>query len=349
MSKPAMAQAPSARPPLDPSSIAQAVEVLLGRPATPAEITALAGHRSLATLRLAVMRGAAFRGALPRDAAPRPGAPFALPVALLRPPEDPALPWRFAEPDLRDPVCQLATAGQMESPDYLRWCGVLRDPPGWHVAQWTRIWLLAAIEKAGLYKPGLRALGLDLAEGHLACVLASQGQQVVVTPRAGQTLEALLQPDLIAADAFDARVIPFSPLTHPGFDLVWSQGSVERCGSRAAALELIRASLDWLRPGGVALHVVRLDLSSDEAAPEGESLVALRRQDLLALTTRLIAEGHEVWPLNLHPGTHPLDEEVDPPLAGPTHLKAEVEGHVLGSFGLVLRRAGSPDREAGLP
>jgi len=338
------------RPPLDDRTIELALQLLLGRPALDAaEVTALRGHRSAATLRLELMRSPAFRAALPRDVTPASGTPFTLPLTLLRPPEDPALPWRFAEPDLRDPVCQLATAAQVETPDHLRWCGALRQAPRWDAAQWAQVWLLAALEKAGLLKPGLRALGLDVAEGSLACLLAGHGHQVVVTPREGLSLDALFNRDLIAAAAFAERVVPFEESTLGEFDLCWSNGSVERCGTRQAALGLIEASLAWLKPGGVALHVLSFDLSSDDAALESESLVALRRQDVLGLATRLMAQGHAIWPINLHPGTHPLDAEVDGEQGAALHLKREVAGHVLGTFGFAVRRADSPPSGVALP
>jgi hypothetical protein len=59
-----------------------------------------------------------------------------------------------------------------------------------------------------------------------------------------------------------------------------------------------------------------------------------------ALAARLIAQGHQVLPLNFHPGEEELDEVIDvPPYALP-HLKLELQDMTCTSIGFAVRRAG---------
>lgn len=338
----------SSRPALSDNTIALALEILYGRPAEDDEVVALRGQRSLATLRIEAMRSEAFRKGLPRSIELRDGNIFALPLEIMREPDDPALPWRFAEPDLRKPVSQMTTMAQIGSPDYARWCGLLRERPRPSATQWANVWLLAMIEQAGLMKPGLRALGLDIGEEHIACLLARQEHRVLVTPRADVALADLHLRDFLPPEAFARQVASFTPEVPGAFDLVWSNGSVPRCGTLELALDMVASSITWLKPGGVALHVLGVTLSSDTLSPDTGSFIALRRQDLLHLAARLMAEGHAVWPINLHPGTSPIDAEVDSPSALPTRLKQRIAGHAIGTFGLAVRRGASPESQAAL-
>ena len=72
---------------------------------------------------------------------------------------------------------------------------------------------------------------------------------------------------------------------------------------------------------------------------ETESLTLFRRRDIEALAARLTREGHEVWPLNLHPGQAEVDAVVDlPPFGSDPHLKLLVARHVTTSIGIAVRK-----------
>jgi hypothetical protein len=67
--------------------------------------------------------------------------------------------------------------------------------------------------------------------------------------------------------------------------------------------------------------------------------VFFRKRDIEALASRLIAAGHEVAPLNFHPGEAEIDTYIDlPPYALP-HLKLLAADYVTTSIGLIVRKS----------
>jgi len=357
-------EAPAARPELDDATIELAIRLLLGRPPRDAaEVVALRGHRSAATLRITLMRNPEFLAGLPQRAGRLPAgepARFALPLVLLTPPEDPVTPWRFVEPDLRDPVTQLCTAGQFGEPDYGRWCAALGEAPRPHRKQWEFVWLLASLEKAGLLRPGLRGLGFGSGREKLPALFAHYGIDVVASDTLPEqamasgwaegaqhaaSLADLFDPGVVSEAAF-ARHASFRPVDMnaippdlAGFDFCWSICALEHLGSLRHGLGFIEASLATLRPGGMALHTTEFNLSSDFETLETPGLSLFRRRDILALAERLVQAGHRVWPVNLHPGHRPLDTHVDVPPYSMPHLKIAAEGWVATSIGIAVQRS----------
>jgi cyclopropane fatty-acyl-phospholipid synthase-like methyltransferase len=55
-----------------------------------------------------------------------------------------------------------------------------------------------------------------------------------------------------------------------GFDLCWSACALEHLGGIRHGLDFIAASLDCLRPGGLAVHTTEFNLSSDTDTVETE-------------------------------------------------------------------------------
>jgi SAM-dependent methyltransferase len=124
------------------------------------------------------------------------------------------------------------------------------------------------------------------------------------------------------------------------FDACWSTCSLEHLGSLQHGLDFIENSLSVLRPGGIAVHTTEFNLVSNNKTLDAPGLCVYRRRDMEALAARLIAQGHQVLPLNFHPGEEELDEVIDvPPYALP-HLKLELQDMTCTSIGFAVRRAG---------
>jgi hypothetical protein len=276
---------------------------------------------------------------------------------LLRPPADPATPWRFEPPTLEHPVSQLCTAAQFEEPAFQEIMEAMALRPSRHRRLWESVFVIAVLATEGLIAPGRRGLGFGVGRERVPAVLASRGVEVVATAApdsagpasAGGSHPAqfldLFYPEIIHLDDFE-RMVRFEPL-QPGvvpagfagaFDFCWSSHVMEGLGSLAAGLGFVERSLAVLRPGGIAIHMSELNLSSDEATIETPELSVLRRCDLEALAAHLGARGHEVLPLNLYPGHDAQDEVVDAPPFGLPHLKAQLGGLMVTSFGLVVRK-----------
>ncbi|WP_419895949.1 hypothetical protein [Roseomonas sp. USHLN139] len=290
---------------------------------------------------------------------------FRMPLFLLRPPADPALPHRFAPPSIARPVSQLCTAAQFEEPAYARLATRLgmQQVGRRHRKNWEFCYILAAIEEAGLLQPGLRAIGFGTGREPLPAALAAAGLQVLATDaplelqvaqgwaQGGQhsaDVMTLHRPKLLPKAQFIQRVshrgvdMNAIPGDLAGFDIAWSACALEHLGSLRHGLDFIEASLGCLRPGGLAVHTTEFNLSSETATFEHPGCSIYRKPDIEGFLARMHAAGHEVFPLNLHPGESELDAVIDlPPFLaaeGKPHLKLELRRFVSTSIGLMIRK-----------
>lgn len=247
-------------------------------------------------------------------------------------------------------------------PEFHRWIGALGLEPVFQRKQWEYAWILAALERAGMLKPGVRALGFGVGREVLPAFFAAQGMRVTATDQSlsdaqgtgwvgyGQHaagLAALRHPRLVA-DAELERLVSFRtvdmnhvPDDLAGYDVVWSACALEHVGTLDLATAFIERSLACLRPGGVAVHTTEFNCGSDEHTITRGLTVLFRRRDLMALSGRLARQGHVMAPLALDAGGGFLDQYVDmPPFNQDASLRLLLERHIAGSVGILIRRAG---------
>lgn len=285
---------------------------------------------------------------------------FKAPLFLLGPPADQALPWRFEPPLLAAPVSQMCTGSQMEEATFIRWCEAMQVVPAAHRKIWEFCFVLATLDSNGMLRSGMRGLGFGVGQEPLPAVLAKLGLFVTATDApidiqapagwasTGQhsaSLEALYRPKILPDEEFARRVefrfvdMNAIPEDLQAYDFCWSSCALEHLGSLEHGLRFIEESLRPLRPGGWAVHTTEFNLSSPEATIEAPDLSLYRRKDFESVASRLAAAGHQVQPLNFHPGDLAVDEHIDlPPYALP-HLKLMVAEYVTTSFGFAVRKA----------
>ncbi len=335
-----------------------AIRLFLGRePLDEEELEFHRGHANLDSVRRAFSQTREFERFLETG---RPGRPYAAPLFLLRPPASPGVAWRFAPPTLAEPVCQLCTEAQLAEPAFEAWCHALGLIPNPHRKTWEFCFIVAAMQRAGVLRPGARALGFGVGREPLPALLARRGVEVVATDapvdvvedqgwgstgQHAEGLDALSRPDILPDEAlrrsvsFRAVDMNAIPADLAGFDACWSSCCFEHLGSIEHGLRFVENSLETLKPGGVAVHTTEFNLSSNDATLEVPGLSIFRKRDMEALLGRLAAAGHKPWPLNLHPGSGEMDQHVDlPPFALP-HLKLQVDRYVTTSIGLVVEKA----------
>jgi len=285
---------------------------------------------------------------------------FAVPLFLLEPPKDKRIPFRFESPSLTEPCSQTCTENQFAEPLYSELSETLElTNRGLHRKAWEFVWIAAVLKKAALLREGNKGIGFGIGQEPLPAFFASHGVQVLATdapPAAidgqgwdlvGQhavSLEPLKRHQMLDNDKFD-RLVQFEPVDmHDipdhlrNFDFCWSACCFEHLGSIEHGLSFVEQSLKTLRPGGLAVHTTEFNLSSNEATLEVPTLSLFRKRDIEALYGRLIAAGHKVWPLNLHPGTGPADAHIDLPPYGSPHLKLAVRTYATTSIGLVVEK-----------
>lgn len=338
-----------------------AIRLFLGRePFAESEVEHYAALGSIEAMRRGILQNGVALRSLAR-LAPR-GEDYRVPLFLLRPGADPAgVPCLFERPSLAQPTSQMCTYDQFEEADYARHCATFGSTPGTHRKQWEFCFILAAIERAGLLRPGVRALGFGTGREPLPSVFARHGMRVTATDapievdraqgwaegnQHSSGLGDLHDPALVDRATFLAhatwRAVDMNAIPDDlrGYDLCWSACALEHLGSIARGLDFIVNSVACLRPGGYAVHTTEFNLSSDTETLDVPGLCLFRRRDIEAVANRLARAGHEVWPLNFHPGDAEIDAIVDTPPYALPHLKLEVADWVTTSFGLVVRRGG---------
>ncbi len=325
------------------------------------------GYTSLEALRTSFFRTPQARQLYESANADPPGStpfckPYTIPPFILRRPPSGKVPWNFAEPTLDHPQSQLCTSEQMEGENYRLLCRRLAmDPAVPHRKTWEFAFILAALETKGMVAPSRRGLGFGTGREPLPSTLARAGVAVVASDAPGsseanalwaqsaqwsQSLEELWHPELVDRATFFGNV-QFRPVDMNviaadlrDFDFCWSACCLEHLGSIRQGLDFLRNCLTTVRPGGVSVHTTEFNLGSNTATLETPELVLFRKQDIELVIEELTDEGHRVEPLNLWPGTTPVDEHIDLPPFGLPHLKLELQGYHTTSIGIVVTKKG---------
>ena len=255
----------------------------------------------------------------------------------------------------------LCTAEQLDTPAFHYWIDQIREEWRYHRKVWEFAYLLQALYERGCLVPGKRGLGFAVGQEALPSYFASLGCEIVATDlgatdsrAAGwaesnewsSSAEILNRKGLCDPALFRERVT-FRPvdMNHvppdlTGFDFTWSSCSFEHVGSIELGMAFVLRQMDCLVPGGVAVHTTEFNLTSNTSTVTKGRTVIYRRADIETLVKRLRAAGHEVEPLDITVGTHPLDWFVDErPYSSHRHLRKRQKGYAATSIGLIIRKA----------
>ena len=115
---------------------------------------------------------------------------------------------------------------------------------------------------------------------------------------------------------------------------------MEHLGDLDAGLRFFHRQLACLRPGGVGVHTTEYNVASNHRTVTAGHTVLYRRRDIEELVAAVQAAGHDMR-ATFALGSTPADRHVDTTPWTNIHLKVAADGHVLTSFGLVVRRAGA--------
>lgn len=261
---------------------------------------------------------------------------------------------------LADPISQMCTAHQMQEPIFRELSDRLGQPNSLHRKHWEFAFILRALEYHGAIAPGHRGLGFGVGVEPMSSLFAAAGCGVLATDlptgddrariwgdtaQLGGNLREMHYPALCSEADFFARVsyrpvdMNAIPADLADFDFTWSSCAYEHLGSIEAGLQFFENSLRCLKKGGLAVHTTELNLSSNEGTLEGGATVLFRRGDFEILARRLIAAGHEVFPITFDSGDSELDRLVDlPPYSSDPHLKLALLRWVSTSFGMIVRK-----------
>ena len=212
----------------------------------------------------------------------------------------------------RPPVMQ-----DVVSPWLAYWARELELPVRAHRKLWEYAVVLQAFYEAGVLKAGSRALGFGVGDEPLPSYMASLGMKVLASDMPGVTdPDAIFQDRFLPREAFDERVEvsdihfgKFNDASLRDFDACWSCSVVGALGAEHIAEEAMIKSMDVLRPGGLAVHVMEFAFAPD--LPEERNDIFFPRSFFESLERALNGRGHAVRPVSFALGTHPLDAYVD--------------------------------------
>jgi SAM-dependent methyltransferase len=247
-------------------------------------------------------------------------------------------------------------------PLYRYWCSSIKEQPRLHRKQWEFVYICQALYERGLLMPGRKGLGFGVGKEPLPALFASYGASILAsdldlntakdlgwvdTSQHSNDLSELNTLGLCEEEMFKLAVkfrnidMNFVPKDLHDFDFCWSSCAFEHLGSISKGLDFVRASVDTLKPGGIAIHTTELNLSSNtDTLDNNPSFVIFRRRDLEALATSLEKDGHWVEPIDFYSGDDPIEQLIDmPPYIHEPHLRLELAGkYVSTSIGLIIHR-----------
>ncbi len=228
---------------------------------------------------------------------------------------------------------------------------------------WRKIWefcyVAQALAERGMLRPGCRGLGFAVGQEPLPAMFASLGCEIVATDMpteldadrawidTGQhasSLEALNTRGICPPEVFRSNVsfcavdMRQLPVDLGQYDFVWSSCAAEHLGSIALGRAYLVNAVKYLKPGGVAVHTIEYNVSSRRHTIDNNSTILFRRRDIRAIGRELRRSGYRV-DLSFRGGHLPADRYVDrPPYTMDVHLKLELAGFTLTSYGLIIEK-----------
>jgi hypothetical protein len=267
---------------------------------------------------------------------------------------------------LRSQICRLDS---LTSLPLRYWSDQIRpiwDPDGTdprpmivHRKMWEWLFICQALAERDMLRPGRTGVGFGVGVEPLVALFAARGCRILATDlhaelaqAAGWTdtgqeysggLERLNESGLCPRERFEELVtyrhvdMRSLPAALGPFDFSWSSCAFEHLGSLEAGAEFVLGQMDFVAPGGVAVHTTEYNVSSDDDTVDAGGTVLYRRRDLLDLAGRLTACGYEIH-LDLSEGDAPEDQHIDvPPFTG-THLKTKLGEFVTTSVALIIEK-----------
>jgi 2-polyprenyl-3-methyl-5-hydroxy-6-metoxy-1,4-benzoquinol methylase len=250
------------------------------------------------------------------------------------------------------------TQEQFDTEEYRKWCVRMREQPYHHRKQWEFVYIAQSLLERGMLQPEKRGLGFGVGQEPLASLFASYGCYIVASDQApaqavsagwvdssqhADGLATLNSRGICEQGEFDRlvsfRVVDMNdvPDDLSNFDFVWSSCSLEHLGSITKGMQFIVRSMKCLKPGGVAVHTMEFNASSNWDTVRYGPTVLFRRRDIEKLSCALAKQGHATE-LNFDLGDGELDRYIDlPPYRASPHLKLKIGRFTSTSFGMIIQ------------
>ena len=189
-------------------------------------------------------------------------------------------------PVFSKPVSQPFTPMQLAEPAFRRW--LAEAGSGSSEENWARAYLLQALETYGMLQAGARGLVFGSMPSGIAELFDRTGlrhEQVALTGDAVRATE-----DAPPSREVDPVVLPSGLIA---FDFLCSIHASDRFEDERAAAAFIEKTMECLRPGGIAVHVV-LACAAFARRHEEAGPTCFDRNAIERIVLGLISRGHDV-------------------------------------------------------
>jgi hypothetical protein len=198
-------------------------------------------------------------------------------------------------PSFATPISQPMTASQLTEQPFAAWTNMVGPAESLSQADlWRRAYVLQALDRYGMLKPGARGLAFRDNE-HLAEIIAPMGCSLVIARDGAEE-----EDNVPRAPAVAVRAMSFldQPDDLRGFDFLWSIGVANSLHSAEAAMRFIGTAMRALRPGGIAVHVFDMLATRERREFHEADLLPLHRKEIERLGLTLISQRNEIAQLN---------------------------------------------------
>jgi len=242
--------------------------------------------------------------------------------------------------------------------------GICLGQSFFHRKEWEFVVTTQALFERGMLCPGKRGIGFGVGREPLAGLFASYGCHILATDHWtdqdglwtnywATSKAALAQPELCSAADFEARVcfqrvdmrnIP-SDLTN--FDFSWSCCALEHLGGLEAGRDFLLAQSRCLKPGGIGIHSLEFNLSSNDDTITHGPTVIYRKRDIEDIAAAVRANGFDISDVDFNVGSRVEDafvairpyQDQDKNVA---HLRIRIGTFIATSLALIITKKGTP-------
>ena len=263
-------------------------------------------------------------------------------------------------PTLENPISQVATANQLQSPIFKDWCHRLGLPNYPNRKTWEFVYICRVLELNGMIKPGKKGVGFGVGKDPMVAYFAKNGVDVLATDldiniakqkgwvhtnQFSKSLDDLnengITSDKNLRNHVKLRSVDMNSIPDDieGYDFTWSACAFEHLGSIENGLEFVKNSLKCLKPGGIAVHTTEFNASSHKDTLDSGATVLFRKKDIELLIQDLRNTGCTIE-ATFSLGNQNFDRYYDiPPYSDYSHLKIKLDRFITTSIGLVVRKS----------
>ena len=257
----------------------------------------------------------------------------------------------------------------LEREDFQTWVERLGHP---RLSMQRKLWEWAFVCQA-LYereklKPGMRGLCFAVGTEPLPALFVNYGCEILATDldtdnatklgwvdgvSHASKIEDLNKSNICFDDLLKKQVsFEFVDMNHipthlTNFDFIWSVCSMEHLGSMILGKQFVYKAMNCLKPGGIAVHTMEYNVSSNQDTLEDGYCAIFRKRDIQEMTNVLHFSGHNME-VDFTEGKKKYDLMVDSYPYGSlgrnsngesgVHLRLNFDKYVMSSYGIIIQK-----------